>query len=106
MLVFFAVSGIWQRFGLGYAIKSVPKQIQSALALLSTIHTGRGLKDGANLSSPWMTAVVIAMALSLVVTVVLGVALAFRFGHKRTAVLCLLGGAVIPLLLCLARALA
>lgn len=102
MIVFFCVSGLWQRFGIEYRNSGWARSVQSALALLSTLHTGRGLKNGATLSSTGMTVIVVTMAVALIFTVGLGVVMAFRFGHKRAAVLCLLGGVVLPLVLCLA----
>ena len=101
MISFFAISGIWQRFGSEYRTSGLPPSLQSLLALLSTLHTGRGLKNGATLSSSWMTALVVTMAASLIFTIVLGVMMAFRFGHKRIALACLLSGIVLPVMLCL-----
>jgi hypothetical protein len=88
LLVYFAVSGLWQMAG----AKSL------ALALLSSIHTGRGLKLGnpSTLSSPalrWFAAV---MALSLVLNIALGVVMAFRFGQRRAALWSLFAGAATP----------
>jgi hypothetical protein len=103
MLIFFAVSGIWQRFGAHWS-GAQPRALQSALSLLSTLHTARPLKSGANLSSSLMTVLVLAMAVSLMLTIVLGVMMAFRFGHKKVAIICLLCGVVLPILVCLATA--
>jgi hypothetical protein len=41
---------------------------------------------------------IIAMALSLIFTIVLGIFMAFRLGHKRTAIYCLLTGIAVPLI--------
>jgi hypothetical protein len=69
--------------------------------LLSTLHTGRSLKTAGDsvstLSSPWMQAFAVAMALALVGTIVLGVIMAFRFGHRSSALWCLAMGVVVPL---------
>jgi hypothetical protein len=100
MLVFFAVTGILQQLRLGWSTGK-PTALQSTVSLLSTLHTGRALKSGATLSSTVMTAWAILMAGSLVVTIVLGVVLAFRFGHKKAATVCLLVGFALPLLVCL-----
>lgn len=104
LLLFFALSGIWQRFGAQYGLSEALKPVQRTLMLLSTIHTGRGLKSGENLSSPAMNAMALAMAASLILTIVLGVVLAFRFGHRKVAILCLLGGALIPMAACILAA--
>ena len=103
MLVFFAVSGIWQQFGAHWGGAN-PSALQSTLSLLSTLHTGRGLKSGANLSSWLTTTLVVAMATSFLLTIVLGVIMALRFGHKKTAIVCLLCGILLPILACLVTA--
>jgi hypothetical protein len=79
MLIFFAVSGLWQMFG-----------------LLSSIHTAHGLKAGPHLMSLSLFCFIVAMALSFIFTIVLGIFMAFRLGHKRTAIYCLLTGIAIP----------
>ncbi|HXF11235.1 MAG TPA: hypothetical protein VN625_10660 [Desulfuromonadaceae bacterium] len=100
MLVFFAVSGLWQTMGWQWNNKGGST---ACLALLSTIHTGRGIKSTVvqNLSSTSMQWFVIAMALSLVLNIILGVAMAFKFGHKRPALYCLLAGFTAPVILVL-----
>ena len=102
MLVFFAVSGIWQTFGLHY-----PKGNGSTtLALVSTVHLEHkiGMKSGKNLdlSSPALRWFVIAMAVGMIMTTILGVVMAFRFGKGRAAMYCLAAGIAIPLsLICI-----
>ena len=98
LLLFFAVSGIWQRFKLHGSNRT--------LALLSTIHTSRDLKVPGDrldtLSSPLMDGLVIAMALGLIVTATVGILMAFRFGKSRGAVItALVTGALLPLSLVL-----
>lgn len=44
---------------------------------------------------------VVAMAVSLIFTIILGVLMAVKFGHKRTAIYCLLGGITTPVILVL-----
>ncbi len=94
MLVFFAVSGIWQNFGLHYGKDS------HRLMLASTIHTGREMKtksgEVSDLSSPLLRWFVIAMALGMILTTLLGVVMAFRFGKGRAASICLAAGVLIP----------
>ena len=92
MLVFFTLSGLWQMqhpVGKGGAWLAVQ---------LSTIHTGRSLKADVlpSLSSPALRVLVVAMAVSLVVNVMLGLALAFRSSHRRVAAWSLFAGAVAP----------
>lgn len=98
LLIFFAISGLWQTLSL-QGIK--PNANSKILTYLSSIHTGRGVKlaDPSTLSSPFLRWVVVAMAISLVLTIVLGVIMAFQYGHKKTAAYCLVGGVLVPLIL-------
>ena len=91
MLIFFATSGLWQTLGLHYSNHPI-------LTKLSTLHTGRGLKNGFDLASPYMRVLVIAMAISLILTIILGVIMAFKFGHKRAALYSLAIGIAVPLI--------
>jgi hypothetical protein len=96
MLLFFAISGIWQMFGMDYT------DSHPVLSRLTTIHTARGLKGGppTNLSSPMLKAYVLAMAFGLIVTTIIGVIMAFRFGQsRRTTFYCLVFGCLFPLVL-------
>lgn len=100
LILFFAVSGAWQLFGAhqfsdGY-------RPPAGVALLSTLHTGRGLKsEPSTLSSPAMRFMVVAMAAALAVTILLGIVLAFRFEHRLAALGCLAGGIAVPVALVL-----
>jgi len=87
MLLFFAISGIWQTLD----IRS------PALTALSTIHTSGGLKLHGSLSSPWMKSFVILAAISFTFTVILGIILAFRYGRFRPAIFCLVVGLAVPI---------
>ncbi len=96
MLVFFCVSGMWQVFGLQWGENS------KTLRLLSTIHMGRNVKGGPNtytLDSSWLEGLVVLMAISLIISIILGVILAFRFGRGTLALASLAGGILIPLIL-------
>ena len=99
LLLLFAASGIWQRVPSSFT-GQLPSWLVNTLALLGTVHTGKALKLGQTLSSGWMTALVVAMAMSLVLTIVFGVVLAFRFGHRKVALGCLLLGVLIPASVC------
>ena|SRR5215469_1385940 len=95
MLIFFAVSGIWQMYG--YRAHS------RTLALLSTIHTSQNLKIG-GLRSPILCDFVVAMAVSFIFTTILGVAMALKFGRsRRAAYWCLASGVLLPLAAVLIR---
>jgi hypothetical protein len=99
MLLFFAISGIWQTLGLGNS---------GLFKALSTIHTAHRLKSGGNfLSSPVMFGFVLVMAVSFIITTILGVMMAVKFGRSRRAALwCLAVGVIVPFVLVLLRALA
>ena len=88
LLLFFAISGIWQMCGV----------TSPTLAWLSTIHTSRMLKLGGTLTSPGLKFFVMLMAVSFILTTVLGVVMALKFGtNRRTAIYCLAAGIAIPL---------
>ena len=92
MLAFFCLSGVWQTLGWQDG------NAHPWLKLLSTIHTGHGRKlQSIHLTSPFLTVFVIVMALSLLVSIGLGVTLAFRYGRGTLAVVSLAGGILIPL---------
>ena len=94
MLLFFAASGIWQTLG----IRSSP------LGFLSALHTGVRFKNGHEPSSPGFRLFVVAMAVSFVISTLLGIMLALKFTKSRTAALiCLALGVIIPALLVLLR---
>src|ERR1043166_8757174 len=89
LLLFFAVSGIWQTFG--WHFKGGPP------APLSSVPNQRGLKDGANLSSPWLGFFVLIMAAAFILTTVLGIIMALKFGrNRRAAIGCLIAGVLVP----------
>jgi hypothetical protein len=89
LLLFFAVSGIFQTFGL--------HSRSHLLAQLSTIHTSHGLKAGGSLSSLFLMWFVLVMAVSFIATTILGIVMALKFGKSRRAALyCLAAGVVIP----------
>jgi hypothetical protein len=95
MLVFFAISGTWQELHLQWH--------NDFLNLLSTIHTGQGLKSRglSSLSSPFLICFIVLMAASLVLNIILGIIMAFRFGRLALVIGSLAAGIVIPLLLIL-----
>jgi Na+/H+ antiporter NhaC len=97
LLLFFAISGIWQTLGLHSHL----------LDRLSTIHTSHQLKSGGGLTSVFLMFFALVMAASFIVTTILGVMMAIKYGRNRRAVFyCLAIGVVCPLVLTLLRALA
>ncbi len=97
MLLFFAVSGVWQIFGLHHGSET--------LRALSSIHNQQRLKQGGVfLGSPMMSVFVLAMSFSFIVTTVLGIMMAFKFGRSRRAAFWCLGfGIIFPLAFALSR---
>jgi ABC-type proline/glycine betaine transport system permease subunit len=94
LLLFFALSGIWQTLGLNSRF----------LEKLSSIHTERRWKDGSELGSFPLRVFVIIMAVSFIISIILGVIMAFKFGRSRRAALyCLALGVTIPSVLVLLR---
>ena len=98
MLVFFSTSGIWQVLGWQDAHDASGKRTSSIFTYLSTIHTGHGLKARhSSLSSVYLQWFTIAMAAGLIISILLGTTLAFKYGRGRLALLSLLGGILVPL---------
>jgi hypothetical protein len=97
ILVFLTVSGIWQTFRL----QDVPKgQPPSFLGMLSSIHTSSVSKLG-TLSSSWMKGFIVLASASFLLTLILGIVMAFRYGRGRIVLLALLSGIALPLALVL-----
>jgi len=93
MLLFFAISGIWQMFNLHHAHSEI-------LTRLSTIHTSHQLKTGGSLTSFFMKAFVLAMTASFILSTILGVVLAIKHGkNRRMAFYCLAVGVILPLII-------
>jgi hypothetical protein len=100
LLLFFAVSGIWQTLGLQTTHPRL-------LARLSTIHTAHSLKAGGSLSSSFLKMFVLIMGMSFIVTTILGVVMAVKYGRNRRAAYCCLAfGVALPLAFVLIRVLA
>jgi len=92
MLIFFALSGVWQEFGI--------QRFASWIRYLSAIHTGSMLKSEAHHpSSLFLQGFVILMGASLILTIILGVVLAFKYGRSRMTLASLAAGILIPLAL-------
>jgi hypothetical protein len=93
LLLFFAISGIWQTLGLHSPV----------MDRLSTIHTEvRWKNPGGELGSFALRMFVIVMAASFVLTTILGIVMAVKYGRsRRAAYYCLLFGVVVPCVLVL-----
>ncbi len=96
LLLFFAISGIWQTVG-----------VRSPFwRRLATIHTSHPLKTGGGLSSYSLKAFVLIMTVSFIVMTILGVVMAVKYGQSRRAVYgCLAFGVIFPLALIFIQAL-
>ena len=95
MLLFFGISGLWQMLGFH----------DPFLRLLSTIHTSHQMKTGGSLTSYALKTFVLLMAVSFILTIVLGVIMALKHGKSRRYVWgCLVFGIVFPLVLILVKA--
>ena len=87
MLIFFAMSGIWQTLGIRSGI----------FVWLSTIHTEWQLKNGSHFGSWPLRIFVVVMAASFVISTSLGVVMALKHGGSRKAIYCLACGVLLPL---------
>jgi hypothetical protein len=93
MLLLFALSGIWQTLGI-HGTKW--------MSLLSSIHTSHGLKQGTSLTSPFLRFFIVLMAMAFIISTILGVIMAVKYGrNRRAAYYCLAFGVAFPLLLVL-----
>ena len=89
MLLFFAISGIWQTLGIGHS---------GLLAVLSTAHMGGGLKSGFTLSSAVLRWFIVLMAAGFIIGTIFGVVMALTQGtNRKTALYCLVFGVLFPL---------
>jgi hypothetical protein len=97
LLLFFAVSGIWQTLGIRTPL----------LRLMATIHTSHELKSGGGLSSFSLKVFVLSMTVSFIAMTILGVVMAVKYGRSRRRVYyCLAFGVAFPLVFVLMRVLA
>jgi magnesium-transporting ATPase (P-type) len=88
LLLFFAISGIWQTLGLHSHL----------LERLASIHTSHHLKTRDDLTSSLLMIFVLLMAASFIASTILGVMMALKFGRNKRAVFyCLAAGVVVPL---------
>jgi hypothetical protein len=94
MLLLFAITGIWQTVGFKGPV----------LGWLSSLHTGARFKNGQQPTSDAFKLLVILMAVSFVVTTLLGVVMALKYGkNRKVAIVCLTLGVIVPTVLILIR---
>ena len=99
-LIFFTVSGCLQTFDLSQAHRDSPFQPPYFLQVLSAVHMHQRLTPGPGQDSTPFKIFVVIMSAALMVTVLIGVRLAFQTSRNLLAVSsCLAAGVLLPLLL-------
>jgi hypothetical protein len=96
ILIFFAVTGAWQLFGLHHGRKDGSYRPPTAFVLLSSVHVVQHIPPTNSNGPTPLRYFILAASLGLVLTSVLGIIMAFRFGHKRAVILSVISGVVIP----------
>ena len=90
MIVLFALTGVWQELGM--------RRFPQWARYLSAIHTGSMMKgDAHHPSSIVLQGFVILMGLGLILSVLTGIYLAFKYGRSKLTLICLASGFLIPL---------
>lgn len=102
VLIFFAVTGAWQLFALHRGRKDHSYTPPRAVVVLSEVHQFQHLSGTSSEASTPLRWFMLTAALGLVLTTILGITMAFKFGRSRSWVLsCLVAGIVIPIALLL-----
>jgi len=99
-LIFFIITGCWQTFRLHDEKKNGSYHPPAWVQSLSVIHTDQRFPSDARHASSPFKFFVLAMAFSLLVTVSLGILLAFQVSKKNSWMvwLCLITGIALPFL--------
>ncbi len=102
VLIFFAVSGAWQLFGLHRGRKDNSYTPAKAIVVLSDVHRFQHLLPANPEAATPLRYFMLAAAVGLVFTTILGIVMAFRFGRSRSTVsTCLVAGVAIPVIILL-----
>ena len=97
VLMFFAMTGAWQLFALHRGRKDGSYSPPSPVVLLSDVHQFQHLPPTSSEAATPLRYFMFAAAIGLMVTTILGIIMAFRYGRsKPSVILCLLAGVVIP----------
>ena len=97
VLIFFAVTGAWQLFALHHGRKDGSYSPPRSVGFLSYVHQFQHIPPTSSEADTPLRYFMLAAAIGLIVTTILGIIMAFRYGRSRLSViLCLLGGVVIP----------
>ena len=100
MLIFFAVSGSWQLFNWHESTKDHTYLAPRALSVLSHIHKDAHIPPTPGRQPTPLRYFMLAGAIGLVISTVLGVIMAYGFSQRpTTATLCLCAGIGVPALL-------
>lgn len=100
MLIFFAVTGSWQLFNWHESSKDDSYTAPRALAVLSDIHKDAHIPPTPGRSPTPLRYFMLAGALGLVSSSVLGVIMAYQFSRRPVvATICLLSGIIMPAIL-------
>jgi len=102
VLIFFATTGAWQLFGLHRGMKDGSYNPPRAAVILSDVHQFQHIPPTSSDEGTPLRYFILAAAVGLVITTVLGIVMAFRFGpRKAPVILCLSAGVVIPIVILL-----
>jgi ABC-type nitrate/sulfonate/bicarbonate transport system permease component len=98
MLIFFAVTGSWQLFNWHESSRDDQTYVAPrVLAILSTIHKDAHIPPTPGRRPTPLRYFMLAAAIGLIVSAVLGVIMAYRYSRQpRAATICLLGGILVP----------
>ncbi len=100
MLIFFAVTGSWQIFNWHQSTKDGSYVAPRALAILSDIHKDAHIPPTRRASPAPVRYFMLAAALGLIMTTVIGVIMAYRFSRRPlVATICLAIGIFLPAVL-------
>jgi ABC-type nitrate/sulfonate/bicarbonate transport system permease component len=97
MLIFFAVSGSWQLFNWHESKKDHSYTAPRVLTVLSDVHKDAHIPPTPGRNPTPLRYFMLAGAIGLVVSSVLGVIMAYRFSRRPlVATICLLSGIIVP----------
>ena len=100
LMIYFALSGIWQVYRLNDVPKDEPSALRTVLHAISNPHTHSTL-PGANPKtneSELFEGLAALAGAGIILTSVLGIIMAFRFSKRPRLVLaCILAGVIIPI---------
>jgi hypothetical protein len=97
ILIFFAVTGSWQLFNWHESTRDKTYTAPPALAALSFVHKDAHIPGTPGRQPTPLRYFMLAAAVGLVATAIIGVVMAYRFSRRpMAATLCLLAGIALP----------